>query len=331
MRRATFILLGAAPLAGVRAARAQTEADPSQSSTRQALRVLLGSGDATPVSAQSFEFAGRLYRGNFERIDDGRIVNVVALEQYLYSVVPREMPPSWPAAALEAQAICARTYVLQRSDPRRSYDLVPSELDQRYDGMSAETPSGIAAVDASAGAVLAFGGVFAQVAYSSCCGGRTESSADAWGNVAIPYLGGVVCTSCSDSPNYRWERNLGFDVITANLGAGLPAPARVTDVLITGHDASGRARGFEVVTALGSTIVGGSAFRRGIGTRTLPSLLLTNVRRTPDGTGLLLDGGGLGHGVGLCQWGARGMALGGAASGAILALYFPGTIVEPLG
>jgi stage II sporulation protein D len=293
--------------------------------------VLLGRGEASAISVQSFEFGGRFYRGTFERTADGQIVNVVALEQYLYSVVPREMPPSWPAAALTAQAICARTYVLQRSDPRRSYDLVPSELDQRYDGMAAETPSGIAAVDASAGLVLAFAGGFAQVAYSSCCGGHTESSADAWGNVAIPYLEGVVCPWCSDSPNYRWERSLAFDAVDTDFGASHPVPSRVSDIRITARDASGRARGFELVSDLGTTTIPGSAFRRGVGTRTLPSLLITGVGRTPDGSGILLDGGGLGHGVGLCQWGARGMALRGTTPAAILALYFSGTVVEHLG
>lgn len=331
MRRAAFLALGAAPLFVASAARAQSDADPAQSSSRQALRVLLGRGEASATSAQSFEFGGKPYRGTFERTDDGEVVNIVALEEYLYSVVPREMPSSWPAAALTAQAICARTYVLHRSDPRRSYDLVPSELDQRYDGMAAETPSGIAAVDASAGLVLAFAGGFAQVAYSSCCGGHTESSADAWGNVAVPYLEGVVCTWCSDSPNYRWERSLAFDAVGASFGSLHPVPSRVSDVRITARDASGRARGFEVVSDLGSTTISGSTFRRGVGTRTLPSLLISSVQRTPDGSGIALDGGGLGHGVGLCQWGARGMALSGTTPAAILALYFSGTVVEHLG
>lgn len=331
MRRAKFLTLGAAAIVLPRAAQAQSDADPSQNSPRQALRVLLGRGAATPAAGGTFDFDGRLYRGTFEQTEDGQIVNVVDLEQYLYSVVPREMPSSWPLAALQAQAICARTYVLQRSDPRRSYDLVPSEIDQRYDGMAAETPSGLAAVDASAGAVLGFAGGYAQIAYSSCCGGHTESSAEAWGNVPIPYLGGVVCTSCADSPNFRWERTLGFDVIAERFSAASPAPARVEDLRITARDASGRARSFELVTDLGGTTVGGSAFRRGVGTRVLPSLLLTDLRRTPDGTGVAIAGGGLGHGVGLCQWGARGLALGGADAAAIVALYFPGTVLQHLG
>jgi stage II sporulation protein D len=313
-----------------RRARSQSDVDPAQSSSRQALRVLLGNGDAAPVSAQTFTFDGRLYRGTYAQTQDGQIVNVVDLESYLYSVVSREMPSSWPSAALETQSICARTYVLQRSDPRREYDLIPSELDQIYEGIAGETPSGMAAVDATAGQVLSFSGVFARVAYSSCCGGHTESSSDAWGSIAPPYLDGVVCTWCTASPNYRWARTLAFSAVGEQLALQLPPLARVEDLRIAQRDASGRARTLELLTDRGSTTVAGSAFRRAVGTRVLPSLLLTGVARAPDGESVLIEGGGLGHGVGLCQWGARGMALAGRAAEDVLSFYFPGTELENL-
>ncbi|HEX3459111.1 MAG TPA: SpoIID/LytB domain-containing protein, partial [Candidatus Baltobacteraceae bacterium] len=96
--------LGALPL--LRPARiiAQVEADPATSSQRPALRVLLGSGEADANSDGTFVFNGRSYRGTFGRLDDGRIVNVVDLEAYLYSVVPGEMSRRWPTGALQAQA-----------------------------------------------------------------------------------------------------------------------------------------------------------------------------------------------------------------------------------
>jgi len=312
------------------AARAQSDADPAISSRRQALRVLLGHGEAITSGPETFSYDGRPYRGTFERDPGGAVVNVVDLEAYLASVVSREMPPSWPPAALQTQAICARTYVLQRSDPRRSYDLVPSELDQVYDGVAGETPGGAAAVAATAGGVLKYGVEFARVAYSSCCGGHTESAADAWGNQSLPYLSGVVCPWCQDSPNYRWSRTLGFDAMAARFAASLPPAGALQDLRVTGRDASGRARAFELVTSAGDAIVSGSTFRQTIGARVLPSLLVTGLARSPEGDGVVVDGGGLGHGVGLCQWGARGMALSGAGAGQIAAFYFPGTIVDYL-
>lgn len=326
----SFLLLAPAAFFVARRARAQDDVDPASSAARQALRVLLGQGDAQPSVGQTFSFDGKLYRGTFERTPDGQIVDLVDLEGYLYSVVPREMPSSWPVAALEAQSICARTYVLQRSDPRRAYDLVPSEVDQRYDGLSAETPASVAAVDATAGSVLSFAGAFAQIAYSSCCGGHTESAFDAWGSSAPPYLSGVTCTSCSDSPNYRWQRTLAFDAIGSRLSGPLATLGNLNDVRIAERDGSGRARTIELLTDRGSTVVSGSAFRRAVGSRVLPSLLLTDVQRAPDGSGILFTGGGLGHGVGFCQWGARGMALAGRQPSEILTFYFPGTGIQNL-
>jgi stage II sporulation protein D len=240
------------------------------------------------------------------------------------------MSPRWPAAALEAQSICARTYVLQRSNPRRAYDLVPSELDQVYRGIEGESPNATAAVNATAGRVLRFSAAFAQIAYSSCCGGHTEASSDAWGSLPIPYLGGVVCTSCSDSPYFRWSSSLTLESIAASLPASLASIGDLVDLRIADRDPSGRARVVELVGRNDSVTVQGSAFRRAVGPRTLRSLLITAVQHWPDSPEIDLEGGGLGHGVGLCQWGAHGMAVAGAAAPAILAYYFPGTVVTDL-
>jgi stage II sporulation protein D (peptidoglycan lytic transglycosylase) len=330
VKRRGFLALGAAPLFIARAARAQTDADPSSWSRKPALRVLLGQGNAAPVSPDLFTFDGRPYRGTFARLDDGRIVSVVDLEEYLYSVVSREMSARWPATALQVQAICARTYVLQRSDPRRQYDVFPSELDQRYDGVTGETPGATAAVSATAGQVLKYGDAFATVAYSSCCGGHTESSSDAWGAAPIPYLGGVVCTFCSASPNYRWSTTLSLEQIANGLSAYLATLGTLQDVRVMDRDPSGRARGFEIVTDRGSASVPGGAFRRAVGSRVLPSLLIERLDRGAAPEQIAIDGGGLGHGVGLCQWGARGMAQTERATSDILSYYFPGAAVAQL-
>ena len=331
MRRRTFVQLAAAgPLVTIRTARAQSYADPSSWSRKPALRVLLGNGEATSAGADLFTFEGRPYRGTFTRLDDGRVVSIVDLEEYLYSVVSREMSARWPAAALEVQSICARTYVLQRSDPRREYDVVPSELDQRYDGVAGETPAGTAAVSATAGQVLKYGDGFASVAYSSCCGGHTESSSDAWGAAPIPYLQGVACTWCTESPNYRWSTTLAFEQMASRLSTYLAPLGELHDVRVTELDPSGRARSFELVAERGSSTVQGSAFRRAVGSRVLPSLLIERLQRDGGAAQIAIDGGGLGHGVGLCQWGARGMAASGSSASQILGYYFSGAIVAHL-
>jgi stage II sporulation protein D len=329
--RATLLALGAIPLLRRHRALAQDDVDPATWSQRPQLRVLLGSGDAQAAPAgEGFVFEGRPYRGRFTRVD-GQIVNVIDLEQYLYGVVPHEMSARWPAAALQAQAVCARTYVLQRSDPRRAYDLIPSQLDQVYEGVAGESPAGIAAVDATAGQVLTFGSGFAQVAYSSCCGGHTEASSDAWGGLPLPYLGGVVCTWCGASPNFRWTVSIGFDDIAERFATQLAPWGNLNDLRITAEDPSGRARAFELVADRGSTVVKGSAFRLELGPRLLRSLLITGMQVAQPSRSVALQGSGLGHGVGMCQWGAQGMALAGRSVSDILAFYFPGTNLAAFG
>lgn len=322
--RAAFLASAAAAALSTRAFAQSEEYDPEVNAPAQTLRVLLGAG--TPqVSGAGFSLNGRAYRGTFSRLPDGKVINVVSLEEYLYSVVPREMSPSWPAAALEAQAICARTYVLQRSNPRRAYDVVPSESDQVYTGVAGESPGGRAAVDATAGAVLRYANEFASIMYSSCCGGHTESPAFAWeGGATLPYLNGVACPYCTASPHYRWERAIAL----ADLSRAFPQTAGVgalSALRVSAADPSGRALRVAFEGAGGRVEIKGGALRTGLGTRTIPSLLITKLALEQATATVHIEGAGLGHGVGLCQWGARGMALAGKTAQEIIAFYFPGT------
>ncbi|HEX8805352.1 MAG TPA: SpoIID/LytB domain-containing protein [Candidatus Aquilonibacter sp.] len=325
--RSTFLTVSLATLAApFTRAFANQEADPAMSSNAAELRVLLGPGTLANATNAGFTFNGEAYRGRASRLSDGNVVSTVSLEEYLYSVVPHEMTPSWPAAALQAQAVCARTYVLQRSDPRRPYDVVPSELDQVYTGIDSETPATRAAVDATAGMVVRYGEEYARVMYSSCCGGHTEAINEAWGGVAVPYLGGVVCTTCTASPYYRWNRELELAAVAATFASELQPVGSLQTLLEGDRDASGRARTIVLQAQRGAIPIKGGTFRLRVGTRVVPSLLISRLDpATKAAQRVAIEGGGLGHGVGLCQWGARGLALGGAAFSDILRFYFPGT------
>jgi stage II sporulation protein D len=325
--RRTFLAASLATLA-TRFARAAAdqEADPAMSANAAELRVLLGLGTLANETGSGFSFNGRNYRGNAARLRDGNVVSTVPLEAYLYSVVPHEMTPTWPDAALQAQAVCARTYVLQRSDPRRPYDVVPSELDQVYTGIDSETPAARTAVDATAGMVMRYGAGYAKVMYSSCCGGHTEAINDAWGGIAIPYLGGVVCATCTASPYYRWNREIALAVIAAAFAAELQPVGSLQGLVEGDRDASGRARSIVLQAQHGAIPVKGETFRLRVGTRVVPSLLISRFDPATEASlSIGIEGGGLGHGVGLCQWGARGLALKGASFSDILRFYFPGT------
>lgn len=325
MKRRGFLAASAAvacaPLLGAAAAPAPT------------LRVLLGKGDPQPVAGGGFTLGGRTYRGEFSRSADGSVVNVVALDDYLYSVVPREMSPAWPAAALQTQAVCARTFVLGRLDPQRAYDVVASAVDQVYDGVGAESPAGRAAVDATAGTIVRYGSALADVAYSSCCGGRTEAASDAWGGAPLPYLGGVACPYCTASPEYRWSSDIGFDAIADAFAERLEPFGALHDVRMGPRDASGRVRSVSLVTASGSFDVRASDFRFAVGPQLVRSLLVFASRvdgpvEPATAAVLHVDGGGSGHGVGLCQWGARGLAIAGGNVAQTTSFYFPGTTLD---
>ena len=294
--------------------------------------MLLGRGEASPLP-EGFLFEGRRYRGSFSVLPDGRVVNLVDLEEYLAGVVPAEMEPSWPAAALQAQAICSRGYVLVRSEPNRPYDLVPSELDQVYRGVASERPASTAAVRATSGQVLRFGNGFAQIAYSSCCGGYTESSAAAWGGTRLPYLEARLCPYCTASPHYRWRSALDAQRLIEVTGRIAPLVGSLRGVSFIEPDRSGRSREVELSGSTGSSTFPAAHFRIVFGARRIPSLLIRRQAALPPlsssqaFTGLSIEGRGLGHGVGLCQWGARGYALEGGSAAEILGFYFVGTSI----
>jgi SpoIID/LytB domain protein len=149
----------------------------------------------------------RPYRGQIQvDVVDGRLraINVVALEQYLYGVVPAEMPSTWAPAALQAQAVAARSYALATRKIAAPFDAYADTRSQMYLGVSAETAAATAAVDATRGQVAMYGGKLATTYFFSSSGGETESIADAWGVPSVPYLVAVVDPFDILSPYHDW-------------------------------------------------------------------------------------------------------------------------------
>jgi SpoIID/LytB domain protein len=190
----------------------------------------------------------RPYRGQIQvDVVDGRLraVNVVALEQYLYGVVPAEMPSTWAAPALQAQAVAARSYALATRKVAAPFDLYADTRSQVYLGVSRETPATTAAVDATRGQVAMFGGKIATTYFFSSSGGETESIADAWGVPSVAYLVAVPDPFDVLSPYHDW----GPVVVSAKtFGKALKLTAPVLDLQTT-LNPSGRVARVVVVTA----------------------------------------------------------------------------------
>jgi stage II sporulation protein D len=148
-----------------------------------------------------------VYRGRMVLVRDGgavMAVNSVGLEQYLYGVVPAEMPASWPAEALKAQAVVARSYALRSRRPGSDYDVFADTRSQVYRGVLAETDATNGAVRATKAAVVTAGGQIAQTFFFSTSGGRTATNEEAFGGSPISYLRSVDDPHDDLSPYHDW-------------------------------------------------------------------------------------------------------------------------------
>lgn len=157
----------------------------------------------------TIEINRKLYRGEVlvQHISTGasfHVINVLPLEQYLYGVVPQEMPASWPKEALKAQAIAARSFALALREENRqnSYDVPVGG--QAYGGYTAEQAAANQAVNETTGVVLTYNGECIPGYYYSASGGYTESSETVWG-MDRPYLQAVPDIE-TKSPQEKWEK-----------------------------------------------------------------------------------------------------------------------------
>jgi stage II sporulation protein D len=176
---------------------------------------------------------GRRYRGQIVvDVVKGKLraINVLPLEEYLYGVVSAEEPSSWLPAALEAQAVAARSFAVASRRAGAPFDVYPDSRSQAYLGVSTETLAAMQAVDDTAGEVLLYGGHVAMTFFSSSSGGRTQSAADAWGGQGRPYLVSVRDPYDGISPYHDWGP---VAVTGKQLGTALGIAGRVLDAIVT--------------------------------------------------------------------------------------------------
>lgn len=266
------------------------------------------------------------------------------LEEYVAGVVAAEMPASFEMEALKAQAIVARTYAVSRM---RSFGGMGCEkhpgadicTDFNYcqawlsEGQVLDLwPPGQAAgyfnkirqaVRETAGKVITYNGQFIEAVFHAHCGGRTENSEDVWVS-ARPYLKSVKCNYCD---NTRWSQTTHIfsmeeltQAVMSHLSAapvlsGRPLPHQEV------RTAGGRIRQLTVA----GRIISGRDLRAALG---LPSTNFTWIR---DGEQVIFTVRGFGHGVGLCQYGAGGMAEIGKTHEEIIKYYYWGVMVTTLG
>jgi stage II sporulation protein D len=310
-------------------------------------------------------FRGRLQ----VRPAGGRLqaINHIGLESYLVSVVGSEMPAAWPQAALRAQAVAARTYALSQRKPLAPYDLKATVASQVYRGVEAETTSTRRAVASTRSQVILQGGRLINAVFHSSSGGSTENSGEIWSK-QLPYLVSVPDFDYRN-PTRRWEQRFEpadlrkafpeiagaerIDVVETS------STGRIRRARVIGPRGMLLLRGAELRERLGlrSTLVRFAfepspqqALVSAAGPIPLPVLPASPSRRPfprplPSGAGpgeapplpaeplaapsLVASGRGFGHGVGMSQWGAYGLALRGQGHEQILRYFYRGVEVRP--
>lgn len=310
-----------------------------------------------------FLLDGRRYSDTLLLTTDGKrlyAVNILPLERYLGGVVANEIGTARTAdeiEAVKAQAVLARTYALMKIELplTRLFDVYSDSRDQVFTGMDYETDLSVRAVRATAGQALSFEGKLAECYYHGTCGGSTEAVSLVWKRPqSKPYLAGVKDAGrhgsyCAISPSYRWMETYQRAELEGILRTHLPAASdsmsaanlsaaqwHLLDLRILGRMPSGR------VSRLG--IIMGNRARQW--KYSIDADRIRWALRRPDANSILrsglfdleiardanhwittvtVRGGGNGHGIGLCQWGAIGRAKKGFLADEILQAYFPGT------
>ncbi len=228
-------------------------------------------GVLTATSPDGVTLAGKgSYRGALEiRPASGsglNAINAVPVEEYVQGVIPKEVPTSWPPAALQAQAVAARSYALSTGVNGAGFDQYDDTRSQVYGGIGAENARTNAAAAATAGQVVLYGGKIATTYFSSTSGGHTESIENSFiGAPPQPYLKGVPDPFDSVSPYHRWTVKMTPARIKRALGRYLKG--KLKKIRVTKRGVSPRIVRAVVVGSAGRTSVSGPNLRTALGLR----------------------------------------------------------------
>ena len=303
------------------------------------------------------------YRGEMllRRAGNDRItlINVLEMEQYLLGVVPFEIGrPANALEAIKAQAIAARTYAIGGMGSRNAlgFDFYATVADQVYGGASGEDSVVSRAVMETRGEIITYQGEPIIAYYSSTCGGRTASVPEAWpwrASAARPYLQGISdlmpdgqTAYCQSSNRFRWSVTWGEDslrhVLQNTIGGRLNNPnfriQRIDNIQITGKTSSGRAEALNIIADGITHRIPADSIRWVLRPRlsgSLNSSLIFELHALAQDAGmpvsrLEVEGGGWGHGIGMCQVGAIGRARAGHNYRQILTAYYTGVEISRL-
>jgi stage II sporulation protein D len=275
---------------------------------------------------------GRDYAAPLEILRSGdalTVVNEVPFEDYIVGVLRAEASDKWPIEMLRAHAVVARTYAAHRRllTTGKPFHILASTAHQQYAGRVAAGSPLWAAVRDTAGQVLLWEGELFPAFYHTESGGYTEDPRTVFAARNMPALKPVRCEFSAGSPHFYWSLDLKLADLTEILRRNDLYVGSVSAIDISERTPSLRAATVTVRGTRGSVRLRGNDFRRMIGYDTFNSTLFAVAVDAPWAH---FSGRGYGHGVGMCQWGAKGMAEQGYTARQILEYYYPGTVLSTL-
>jgi stage II sporulation protein D len=283
-------------------------------------------------SENAIRLNGRDYPASLEimRSGDGlAVVNELRLEDYVVGVVRAEAGEKWPLEMLRAQAVVARTYAAYHRSiaTGKPYHIVASTVHQQFAGRVPASSPIWGAVRDTAGQVLLWEGELFPAFYHTESGGYTEDPRMIFAARNLPALKPVRCDFSTGSPHFYWDLDVRLDALTDILRRNNVDVGGVTGVEVTERTPSLRTAVVTVHGARSSARLRGNDFRRMLGYDRLKSTLFAVAI---DADLAHFSGRGYGHGAGMCQWGAKGMAEQGYSARKILEFFYPGTTLGSL-
>ena len=262
------------------------------------------------------------YREEIEFNRQGNVVkpvNVLNMESYLYGVINSEMPSSWPIEAQKAQAIAARTYASRVHNKHSDYDLCDTVHCQAYLGFKNETDAGRSAVELTSGEKAYFNNELIDCVYFSSSGGATFNSEDVWLG-ETPYLKGFKDNNEVES--LTWTRSFTYSDLTRLTSALGTNIGEVYSVVPT-YNKDGLVLNLSFIGRNGKATITKEQVRTFFSSTPEGSLKSRNfVVVNSTSNGIVLNGKGYGHGVGMSQYGAKNMAQTGHKYTDILSYYY---------
>lgn len=265
------------------------------------------------------------YRGDMEFIpyrEKVLPVNSVQSEEYLYSVVPSEIGHYFPTEAIKAQVLAARTYLYYNLNNYKyeDFDLLDNVNSQMYLGKSRENEKINQLVNTTVGEIITYKGSPINALYYSTSGGRTANNEDVWGGAAVPYLRGKRDTASeAKSPRRQWSVSISKDELSKKAGF------KVNSIKVL-RVASNRVHTVELIGSHRKRM-SGDDLRRMVGYNKLHS---TQFKVADKGRSFAFTGRGSGHGVGMSQYGAYGLANSGKSYSQIVKHYYNGVEIKKL-